>query len=109
MVRADHFSFGGRRLRSSTTNCPVFDARRHTLRRPFLYGTRVDRATVRYHSRAAAGDVSRSCATTRPWLVALFHLAPFQAHAWFCHCATREVSRRKEISQHLGPSRILER
>src|SRR5689334_20217592 len=108
MVRTDDFSFWRRRFHSPPADRAILDVRGHTLRRSFLYGARADRAAFRHYLRAAAGDVSRFCATARSRLGALFHLATFQTHARFCHCTTREISRRKKISEQLGPSRLLE-
>src|SRR5947207_8852714 len=79
MVHSHHLSFRRGRIYSTAADRPVSDARRHTLCRALLYGTRADRAALRYHSFPPAGDVSGFCATTRSGLVALFYLVAFRS------------------------------
>src|SRR6266496_1962875 len=80
MVRTDDFSLWSGNFSACAADRALPDAWRHSVRCALLHGADVDRAEIRYGTRAAAGDAPGFRPTAGARMVALFHLAAFQTH-----------------------------
>src|SRR6266849_5083275 len=81
VVCAHRFSFWFGNFFTGIAHRSLFDVWWHFVRGDFLHVAGADRAEVRHDSGAFARHVSCLRPAARPWMVALFHLAAFQAHA----------------------------
>src|SRR6266480_4894843 len=96
MVCPNDLPFRARHFSAGVADRAVSHARRHILRGAFLHVARADRAEVRHYPRARARNVPRVRATARARLVALFHMAPFQADTAQCYSRSRTFAHHGE-------------
>src|SRR5439155_9835152 len=92
-----------------TTHRALPHARRHSVRCALIHGAGFDRAEIRYGLRTLACDVARFRAAARARVVALFHVAAFQAHAPERDSNTRAFAQRGTYCRRSESADFLER